>query len=66
MKTIKKINTVSNTVLLEDFTLKFVDNYLLELEDKLLQIEDILNSYVPINKEMKEALDKIENIINEN
>jgi hypothetical protein len=63
MKTIKKINTVSNTVLLEDFTLKLIDNYLLELEDKLLQIEDVLNWYVPVNKEMREALDKIEEII---
>jgi hypothetical protein len=63
MKTIKKINTVSNTVLLEDFTLKLIDNYLLELEDKLLQIEDVLNGYVPINKEMREALNKIEEII---
>ena len=63
MKTIKKINTVNNTVLLEDFTLKLIDNYLLELEDKLLQIEDVLNWYVPVNKEMREALDKIEEII---
>lgn len=63
MKTIKKINTVSNTVLLEDFTLKLIDNYLLELEDKLLEIENILNSYIPVNKEMREALNKIEEVI---
>ena len=66
MKTIKRINTVNETVLLEDFTLKLIDNYLLELEDKLLQIEDVLNSYVPVNKEMREALNKIEEIINKN
>lgn len=63
MKTVKKINTVSNTVLLEDFTLKLIDNYLLELEDKLLEIEDILNRYIPNKKDMKKALDEIEEIV---
>lgn len=63
MKTIKKINTVSNTVLLEDFTLRLIDNYLLELEDKLLEIEDILNRYIPKNDDMRRALNDIEEII---
>lgn len=63
MKTIKKIDTTKNLVWLEDFTLKLIDNYLLELEDKLLQIEDILNSYVPNKKDMNKALDDIQNVI---
>lgn len=63
MKTIKKIDTTKNLVWLEDFTLKLIDNYLLELEDKLLQIEDILNSYVPNKKDMTKALDDIQNVI---
>ena len=63
MKTIKKINTVDNVVLLEDFTLRLIDNYLLELEDKLLEIENILNGYIPKEKEMRKALNDIEEII---
>lgn len=63
MKTIKKIDTTKNLVWLEDFTLKLIDNYLFELEDKLLQIEDILNSYVPNKKDMTKALDDIQNVI---
>lgn len=63
MKTIKKIDTTKNLVWLEDFTLKLIDNYLFELEDKLLQIEDILNSYVPNKKDMNKALDDIQNVI---
>ena len=63
MKTIKKIDTVKGFVQLEDFTLKLIDNYLLELEDKLLEIENILNSYIPVNKEMREALNKIEGVV---
>lgn len=63
MKTIKKINIIKNNVLLDDFTIKLIDNYLLELEDKLLQIEDIVNGYIPNKKEMNEALNKIEEII---
>lgn len=63
MKTIKKIDTTKNLVWLEDFTLKLIDNYLFELEDKLLQIEDILNNYVPNKKDMTKALDDIQNVI---
>ena len=62
MKVVKKIDTTKNLVWLEDFTLKLIDNYLLELEDKLLEIENILNSYVPTHNDMKKALDKIEEI----
>lgn len=63
MKVVKKIDTTKNLVWLEDLTLKLIDNYLLELEDKLLQIEDIINSYIPTNVEMREALNKVEEII---
>lgn len=63
MKVVKKIDTTKNLVWLEDFTLKLIDNYLFELEDKLLEIENILNSYVPTHDDMKNALDKIEEII---
>lgn len=63
MKTIKKIDTINNTILLEDFTLKLIDNYLLELEDKLIEIEDILNRYIPKNDDMCRALNEIEEII---
>lgn len=63
MKTIKKIDTTKNLVWLEDYTLKLIDNYLFELEDKLLQIEDILNNYVPNKKDMNKALDDIQNVI---
>lgn len=63
MKTIKKIDTTKNLITLEDFTLKLIDNYLLELEDKLLQIEDVLNGYIPKEKDMCKALNDIEEII---
>lgn len=63
MKVVKKIDTTKNLVWLEDLTLKLIDNYLLELEDKLLQIEDIINNYIPTNVEMREALNKVEEII---
>lgn len=63
MKIVKKIDTTKNLVWLEDFTIKLIDNYLLELEDKLLQIEDIVNGYVPNKKDMDKALNDIQNII---
>ena len=63
MRTIKKIDNVRGFVYLEDYTLKLIDNYLFELEDKLLQIEDILNNYVPNKKDMTKALDDIQNVI---
>lgn len=63
MEIIKKIDTTKNLVWLEDLTLKFIDNYLFELEDKLLQIEDVINRYVPTNKDMINALNEIEEII---
>lgn len=63
MKTIKKIDINKKLVYFTDGSTKYIDNYILELEDKLLQIEDIVNGYIPNTNKLCEAMDKINEVL---
>ena len=67
MKTIKKINLNTNEVTLSDGSIKYVDAYLMELEDRIIKAINKLpdtkpeHSYYFKGEELWEILDILEN-----
>lgn len=49
MKNAVKIDLVNNIITLNDGTKKTIDNYILELEDRLIKVYDILKDFGDVN-----------------
>lgn len=47
MKNAVKIDVSSGIVILNDGSIKTIDNYILELEDKIICLQELLNKYEP-------------------
>lgn len=57
METAKKINLIDGTVILSNENKKAIDNYILELEDRLIKIHEKLKGFEDVDPDWLYSID---------